>query len=291
MISQRSVGRLQRLLRRLHYAPAYTVALLSWDEYGQQLYEADVDRNVLEYIRRRFSPNQANYAPAMLDGSLSREVYDPHSVARLGASDILEGQKLLKTFIEVAARRGQSLPDHCEEARALTQGLLASLQIDGYELVAGSLVPAAFKGMDIQREDDYLIGLLRKLQPANLETIVHHHDEAEKAFANGVWGSASTETRNFFVAILRGMRERATASGKATSFTSGNDSDLIKNFETIGLLSEDEKDAVLKIWVLLSYSGPHVGIQEQDRAKLTRLLVLGMTQWLCLKFKDWLNHP
>jgi hypothetical protein len=145
--------------------------------------------------------------------------------------------------------------------------------------------------MDLQQEDDYLIGLLRKLQPANLETIVHHHDEAEKSFANRVWGPASAETRNFFVAILRGLRERATKNGKTQPFSVGNDSDLIKNFEAIGLLSEEETAAVLKIWVLLSYSGPHVGIQDQDRAKLTRLLVLGMTQWLCLKFTDWLNHP
>jgi hypothetical protein len=105
--------------------------------------------------------------------------------------------------------------------------------------------------------------------------------------ANVVWHSAPNSAELSWDEV----RERATLSGKAKPFSSGNDSDLIKNFETIGLLSEGETAAVLKIWVLLSYSGPHVGIQDQDRAKLTRLLVLGMTQWLCLKFTDWLIRP
>ncbi len=45
----------------------------------------------------------------------------------------------------------------------------------------------------------------------------------------------------------------------------------IKDYRTIGLLTEEEKEAVLKLWVLLSYSGPHVGIKcrRQGRLKAT----------------------
>ena len=65
------------------------------------------------------------------------------------------------------------------------------------------------------------------------------------------------------------------------------DSGLTEDFHKRGLLTAEEKDAILKLWVLLSYSGPHVGIQDDTRARLTRLLVLGLVQWLCLKFVAW----
>lgn len=138
--------------------------------------------------------------------------------------------------------------------------------------------------MKLDEEDDFLIRLIRALQPPNLDVIRHHHKEADETFVNGNWGSASGETRNFFVAVLRGLREAATSRGGLPAFTFGNEKGLMEDYVKIGLLTEEEKEAILKLWVLLSYSGSHLGIQPQHRARLTRLLVLGLTQWLCLKF-------
>jgi len=184
----------------------------------------------------------------------------------------------------VAIGRAQNLPDHLPVPKELSNELIRSLQIDGYELLAGRIAPASFKGMKLNQEDDFLICLISGLQPANLEVIRHHHHEAEETFVNGNWGATSNETRNFFVAVLRGLREIATSRGRLAALQFGTDRSLIQNYVTLGIITEEEKEAVSKLWVLLSYSGPHVGIQPQDRARLTRLLVLGITQWLCLKF-------
>jgi hypothetical protein len=67
----------------------------------------------------------------------------------------------------------------------------------------------------------------------------------------------------------------------------GKDGPLIQDFHAIGMLTEQEKNAVLNVWILLSHSGPHVGIKEEESALLGRILVLGMTRWVCLKFEDW----
>ena len=128
------------------------------------------------------------------------------------------------------------------------------------------------------------------LGPPNLDVILHHHEQADETFVNGNWGAASSETRNFFIAVLRGLRDVATAKGKIAAFAHGNDKNLIEDLKTIGLLTDEEKEAILKLWVLLSYSGSHVGIQDQQRARLTRLLVLGLIQWVCIKFFFWAKN-
>lgn len=81
--------------------------------------------------------------------------------------------------------------------------------------------------------------------------------------------------------------DASAGKGQRPVFAHGNDSALIEDFHKRGLLTAEEKDAILKLWVLLSYSGPHVGIQDDQRARLTRLLVMGQAQWLCLKFIAW----
>ena len=238
----------------------------------------------------RFKPS--DFLPAIHDGTIPAYVYRNDGCGQPvpNATDVAMGQQLLKTFAEVAPRRGLSLPDRVPDAKNAANELLASLEIDGYEFVSGRLVPATLKGVSLQAEENHLIHLIRTIGPPNLEAILHHHDQADETFVNGNWGSASSETRNFFIAVLRGLRDVATSTGGIKAFADGNDKNLIEDFKTIGLLTDEEKEAILKLWVLLSYSGPHVGIHDQERARLTRLLVLGLVQLLWLKFIAWANN-
>src|SRR5713101_4966111 len=285
MISQRSVGRLQRLLTELMARPPQTLPLLSWPEYRTQLYEEGVDVHILDHIESEYQSRLSRFLPNLHNGFIPAYVYHNTGLGSQPApnqKDLVRGQALLAVFMRVAIQHAEDLPEHLPEPKALANELIRSLEIDGYELVGGKLVPATLKGMKLDEEDDFLIRLIRALQPPNLDVIRHHHKEADETFVNGNWGSASSETRNFFVAVLRGLREAATSRGGLTVFTFGNEKGLMEDYVKIGLLTEEEKEAILKLWVLLSYSGSHVGIQPQHRARLTRLLFLGLTQWLCL---------
>ncbi len=284
MISQRSVGRLMRLLNAFFYRPPNTLALLSWLEYRTRLYEEGVDNHVLDNIEYEYGKRPRDFLPAILDGTISAKQQRGGWVQE---SDKKLGQGLMRAFAEVALTYGLAMPSHLPEVRALAEELRASLEIDGYEVVAGKLTPAAMRGMNLQQEDTYLVHLMRAIAPSNLDVVLHHHNEADETFINGNWGAASVETRNFLVALMRGFRDIATDRGGVPRFQHGNDSGLIEDFQRRGLLSAEEKDSILKLWVLLSYSGPHVGIQDDARARLIRLQVLGLAQWMCLKFQAW----
>jgi hypothetical protein len=289
VLSQRSVGKLQVLLQMLFARPPQTLQLLPEPEYKRLLYEREISIDVLDHIGDRYRWRPSQFLAAMYDGRVyacaTRPGYgDPVPTAK----DVLINRLLLMTFAEVALDRGLSMPGHLAEPKQAALELLGSLQLDGYEYIEGKLVEAALKGVDLQAEDEYLLHLLKEINPDNLSAILHHHKEADDTYVGGNWGPASSETRNFFVAVLRGIRNVATKQGAAGPFA-GPEKNLINNLQEIGFLDSEEKEAVLKIWVLLSYSGAHPGVQPPERARLTRLLVLGLTEWLCLKFTAWKN--
>jgi hypothetical protein len=284
MISQRTVGCLQSLLEFLFFRQPHNVgSLWSWHFLRIALYKENVQDHWLDYIYQETQGIPGRFLPLIYDGTIPAYLNrgDVWGQPQPRKEDKELGQALIATIIVVTAARVITIHMHMDE-------LLASLKLDGYELIAGKLTPVAIPGIDLQAEEDYLLSKIRRIGPANLEEIRHHYDEAVKTFVNRNWGPSSSENRNFFIALLRGLRELATKRGGVPAFNqAGKDGPLINDFQTIGLLTEQEKDAVLKVWVLLSHSGPHVGIKEEESALLGRILVLGMTRWVYLKFEDW----
>jgi hypothetical protein len=66
MISQRSVGRLMRLLNVFFLRPPHTLPLLSWLEYRTRLYEDGVDNHVLNNIEYEYGKRPRDFLPAIL---------------------------------------------------------------------------------------------------------------------------------------------------------------------------------------------------------------------------------
>jgi len=294
MISQKTVSRLDRVLRRLFFfrPSERTLPLWTWRQFRDALYERGFDIHFLKYLEQEYGGKPSLFLPLIYDGTI------PAYVSRSDGSgqpipneeDQKNGQQTLCVMIEVVISYSQMIPDHVEPPtpRELSAEVIASLREDGLDFIGGKVVPAEMKSVNLKKEDEYLIGLIRAIGPPNMDVIQHHHDESDKAFATGVWGSASSEARNFLVATLRGLREVATTCGNVTPYKQpGKDGPLIEDFKTIGLFTDAEKDAVMRVWVLLCHSGPHVGIKEEDSARLSRLLAIGMTEWIALKFIAW----
>jgi len=301
-LTQRTVGKLQVLLNMLFFRGAYRghrrgysqIALLPPEDYKQLLYEHGVPNEVFKRIEDGYGWKPNQFLPDLFNGRIVTYLERGVSLGGVPAPNEQEafaGKLLLVKFLEIAIQTALSVPAFLPEigdVHGATEEVIASLQLDGFAYINGRVVDAAVKGVDLKTEDDYLVGLIRAIRPPNLDLILYHHREADDTFVNRNWGAASTETRNFFVSVLRGLREVATERKAAPAVNQPiSEKNLIDDFRKVGLLAEEEKEAVLKLWVLLSYSGAHPGIQEQDRARLTRLLVLGLTEWLCLKSVQW----
>ncbi len=291
MISQKTVGKLDLVLRRLFIRPPQTFPLWTWRQFRDALYERGFDVHVLDYLEQEYQGKPTRFLPLIHNGTIPAYVY-----RNLGGGqpapkqeDRQTGQAMLAVMIQVVILEAESIPPHVvDHPKSLSDEVVASLREDGLDFIGGKIVPAGMKAVDLEKEDEYLIALVRSIKPPNMDEIQHHHDESDKAFANGGWGSASSEARNFLVATLRGLRGVATTRGKLSPYKQpGKDAPLIEDFKTIGLFTDEEKNAVMHVWVLLSHSGPHVGIKEEDSARLSRLLAIGMTEWTALKFIQW----
>ncbi len=261
----------------------------SWHELRLALYAEGVDHNWLEYISQEYFGNPHRFLPLILDGTIPAYLTrnDGWGQPEPNDEDRVFGQALIATTVQVVAVHVAAVR-LVAGPQDLLDEVVASLKLDGYDLVEGKVTPTAIPGVDLQKEGDYLLAQIRRIGPGNLEEIRHHYDEATQTYLNGNWGASAGENRNFLIALLRGLRELATTKGGIPRYNQqGKDGPLIHDFHAIGMLTDHERDAVLHVWVLLSHAGPHVGIKEEESALLGRILVLGMTRWVCLKFEDW----
>jgi hypothetical protein len=292
MISQKTVSKLDAVLRRLFFRPPQTLPLWTWPQFREVLYERGFDFHFLKYLDQEYGGKPSRFLPLIHDGTIPAYVgrSDGYGQPVPNDKDRLFGQEILAVMIEVVLPVAQAIPVLVEAPHpwTLSAEVITSLREDEFDFIGGKVVPAKVKSVNLKKEDEYLIAVIREIRLPNMEVIQHHHDESDKAFANGGWGSASSEARNFLVATLRGLREVATARGNVAPFKQpGKDGPLIDDFKTIGLFTDDERNAVMQVWVLLCHSGPHVGIKEEDSARLSRLLAIGMTEWIALKFIGW----
>lgn len=292
MYSQKTVVWLARVLDRLFFQHQYVAPLWTWAEFCDELYASGGTMQLLRHIEQKYGTEPRTFLPFIHDGTIPAWVYrnDGFGQPRPEKQDRIVGARIITSMIRVAVLKAQSIPDHVQDPlpSQLASDLVASLRDDGFDFIAGKVVLAGSKAVELQKEDEYLVAKIRDVKLPNIDEVQHHHQESEKAFANRGWGAAASEARNFLVATLRGLREVATTRGKLAAFKQpGKDGPLIEDFKHIGLFTEDEKNAVMHAWVLLSHSGPHVGIQEEDSARLSRLLAIGITEWVVLKFIQW----
>ena len=119
MISQKPVGRLQRLLTAIMDRPPRTIPLLSWPEYRTPLYEEGIKVDVLDYIKEDYGSKPTQFLPALHDGRipafLSR--YDGTGKPMPSQAEVKLGQSLLLVFAAVAVRRALGLPNHIPEPK------------------------------------------------------------------------------------------------------------------------------------------------------------------------------
>jgi len=291
VISQRTVRKLDAVLRRLFWRRRRTFPLWTWRQFRDALYEHGFDVHLLDYLEQEYQGNATRFLPLIHDGTIPAYVYRNEGFGNPAPNeeDQRIGQEMLALMIQVVIPEAESFAPHVEQhPKVLSDELIASLKEDGFDFIGGKVVSAGIKAVDLVKEDEYIIGLIRSIKPANMDEIQHHHDESDKASANGGWGAASSEARNFLVGTLRGLRDVATLRGKVPTYKQPEkDGPLIEDFKSVGLFTEEEKNAVMHVWVLLSHSGPHVGIKEEDSARLSRLLAIGMTEWIALKFVQW----
>lgn len=204
--------------------------------------------------------------------------------------------KLAKDIIKEYETRIEDYGDFSKnsDARKKVIELKSQLELDGYVYRDGNLFPVESSVIDEQEEQSYLeklVDLSRLNDPA---TIKHHIRLAEEDYVNDRWSNSIGNSRHFLEAILAQVLERvSTRLGRNLHPNVYRNATTTRDhLEREGLLTEDEKETIRRIYGLLSNIGGHAYIAEKDQARLMWHLALTCSQFVLLRYEGFVTaHP
>ncbi len=305
-LSQRSVAQMIRTFDKLgcyDETPfSETFALVTATDLKRDLYARNFDQRFLERCAPQNVWNFDKIFTSLYDGSFFNPPQAgrswPAKRARLEylsdssrqAEQVEKGRSLLLKFAEYLFDKKLTLSDG-ENWYADLEHLLNSLELDGFRLHQGKLIPADTAIFDQPKQISFLLEQIKTVKLGSEQVLLHHFSNGEQAHLQGKFDTAVGEWRKFFERLLKDIaedtgRNRIDLKKDATKLTM---KDLFLYLEEVGFLDSDEKLAFSSSWGFLS-SGAHPGIGNKDQAYLAMVLSLSFGHVALSKFGAWKTH-
>lgn len=194
------------------------------------------------------------------------------------AEDILQGwETQVNAFFKDAA---------AEKAEAL----LRQLELDGHILQNGRLLAPERDVINVEQEAGLLTGLYTDLELDDPKTAFHHLDQSEARYIEGNWDDSISNSRKYLESVIRAVasaHHMATRSAPLADATKESPAECRKYLHECGLIEKKELDAIAKVYGLLSHTGAHPYMAEQDQARLMRHLALTFCQFVLVRFRGF----
>lgn len=166
--------------------------------------------------------------------------------------------------------------------------LQRQLEVEGYEFRDGRLLEPETEVLDVAEETGVLRDLHKELGLANQDTAFHHLGLTEEHYVAGRWDDSISNSRKFLEAVLQEVV--ATHSLRVLHRTVAADTysrpARVRDYlERENLLEAREKQAVAAVYGLLSNTGSHPFMAQQEQARLLRHLALTLAQFAMLRLR------
>lgn len=200
------------------------------------------------------------------------------------------GQKYLRNLAEDILQYYESCKGTYERRkldRACPE-LLRSLELDGYAYRDGKLYPPESDVLDVEEETGLLHRLYEALSLANLDTVFGMLQLSEEHYLEERWSDCIVNSRKFLESVLlevaRAYAQRF-ATGELDQLREPQPRSVRQFLEDQGLIEKREKEALDKVYGLLSHTGAHPYMAENDQARLLRQLSLTLSQFAMLRLQ------
>jgi hypothetical protein len=182
-----------------------------------------------------------------------------------------------------------------EYVKETVKTLKSQLELDGYIYKDGMLFYSESSVINEVQEQSYLAHLVDNVALADKDTITHHIKLAEEHYVNGKWGDSISNSRNFLEAVLQQVAAAVNKKKYAADLplsTYERPFAVRDYLEREHLIETKEKEAIAKVYGLLSDTGSHPNIAEKDQARLMWHLALTFSQFVLLRYQGFLaNNP
>lgn len=166
--------------------------------------------------------------------------------------------------------------------------LLGSLELDRYVYRDSRLLSPESDVLDVEEETGVLQSLHAALKLANGEIAFHHLRLSEDHYLAKRWDDSISNSRKFLECALQEVAAAHSLQCKGTQLPKGTYTSPFRvrdYLEDEGLLETKEKKAIAAIYGLLSETGGHPYMAQNDQARLLRHLALTVSQFVMLRFQ------
>jgi hypothetical protein len=199
------------------------------------------------------------------------------------------GQRLLRDLAEDVLSISQTAEEFmAAEAKKLIPQFTSELELDGYIFRDGKLYFTEAAILDTEGEEGILIKLVKDLALANQEVLKHTLELSETHYLGGKWDDCIANSRRFLEAVLQeaAARYHLHTTKNPISVSLYDHPGEVRNYlQSQGLLEPKEKEAIAKVYGLMSETGSHPYIAERDQARLLRYLALTFAQFALLRLQ------
>lgn len=200
-----------------------------------------------------------------------------------------KGQEYLKNLAEDLIKNKSSSGGYEREI----DKLISQLELDGYIFEKNTLISDERAIFDEEEEQNYIIYLAEQSSLPNIDLIKHHIELAEKGYLEERWNDCISNSRCFLEEVMKQIAEEihkikhSSSSGLEKYEKAVVVRDTLKNEK---LIEEKERQAIEKVYGLLSDTGAHPNIAEKDQARLMRHLSLTFSQFILLRYDGYLKN-
>ena len=170
--------------------------------------------------------------------------------------------------------------------------LKSNLELDGYKYQNSRLLFPETDVLDVKEEAGILESLYTFLQLENKTTAFHHLRLSEEHYIASKWDDSISNSRKFLECVLQGVAARHSLKIEDTMLPEKILSRpvAIRDYlEEKKLLEKKEKDALSATYGLLSETGSHPYMAQNDQARLLRHLSLTFAQFAMLRLEGRLT--
>lgn len=208
----------------------------------------------------------------------------------------LLGERYLKDLAEdiVQLWEKETEPQMKDRYKNEIELVVKCLELDGFIFRNGQLLSPEAEVLDTTEYHGILQSLYASLDLENQDVALHHLELSEEHYTNKKWDDSISNSRKFLECVLLEIVSAHSLKVKgvrpATSLLE-KPFEVREYLEREGLLEAKEKDALAKVYALLSHTGGHPYMAENDQARLLRHLSLTFTQFSMLRFEGLIKGP
>jgi hypothetical protein len=166
--------------------------------------------------------------------------------------------------------------------------LIRLLELDGYLYRDGSLMFSEADVLNLREETGILESLYSELKLADREVSFEFLRLSEEHYKEEHWADSIANSRKFLESVLQQVARAFSKKYRHQDLSEevySRPVDVREYLVTEKLLEKKEREALDKVYGLLSHTGSHPYMAEKDQARLLRQMSLLFCQFVMLRFE------